>query len=652
MDKRSIIGYVLIGLVLIGYFTMNQPTAEDLAAEKHRKDSIALVQQLEKLEKAKKAEAEKAALESQRSNPDDLLYNVLNGKDSIVTLSNDKVDIDISTLGSRVTRVTLKEYKDQNGDNLVLFDSKDKLGKNNSNKELPGSNSMNFIFEGKQGVKDINSGILYSTPVEKSDSSVVMRLCFSQDSTGAGKYIDFKYVLKSDSYMLDLYIQAHDMDDLLSSREMGIDWKQLLRQHEPGYDFEQRYTNITYKPTDDDSDYLSEMQSEKEAFTMPMSWIAFKNQFFSCILIAGEQFNNVELKSDIVAKGQNILKDCSAKMSTPFDPSGDAPTAMQFYFGPNKFNTLQECSTMAINADNDLELEEIIYFGWPIVRWINRYFIMYLFDGLSSLGLNMGLVLILLTIIVKAIVYPFTKKSYISSAKMRALKPHIDAINAKYPRKEDALKKQQEVMGLYTKYGASPMGGCLPMLIQMPVFIALFNFVPNAIELRQQSFLWANDLSAFDAIISWEQPIWLIGDHISLFCLLFCVTQILNTYYTSKMQPNMGNPEMEQQQKMMRWMMYFMPIMFFFIFNDYSSGLNFYYFVSTLISVFIFIYLRRAVKENELLQKMEAYAESNKNNPAKKNNMMARLEALQEQQKKMLEEQERLRKERNAKKNK
>jgi YidC/Oxa1 family membrane protein insertase len=301
---------------------------------------------------------------------------------------------------------------------------------------------------------------------------------------------------------------------------------------------------------------------------------------------------------------------------------------------------------MAINPDNDLELQEIIYFGWPIVRWINRYFIMYLFDGLSNLGLNMGIVLILLTLIIKAIVYPFTKKSYISSAKMRALKPYIDEINAKYPKKEDALKKQQEIMGLYTKYGASPMGGCLPMLIQMPVFIALFNFVPNAIALRQQSFLWANDLSAFDAIISWEQPIWLIGNHISLFCLLFCLTQIANTYYTSKMQPNMGSPEMEQQQKMMRWMMYFMPIMFFFIFNEYSAGLNFYYFLSTLISVGIFIYLRRVVKEDELLKKMEAYAETTKNNPAKKSNMMSRLEALQEQQKKMIEERERLKNER------
>ena len=234
---------------------------------------------------------------------------------------------------------------------------------------------------------------------------------------------------------------------------------------------------------------------------------------------------------------------------------------------------------------------------------------------------------------------------------MRALKPYIDEINAKYTKKEDALKKQQETMALYQKFGASPMGGCLPMLIQMPIFIALYNFVPNAIALRQQSFLWAHDLSSFDSLISWDTYIWPIGDHVSIFCLLFCLTQIINTYYTSKMQPSMGgSPEMEQQQKMMRWMMYVMPVMFFFIFNEYSSGLNFYYFVSTLVSVFMFIYLRRVIKEDELLKKMEAYAESNKNNPAKQANMMARFEALQDQQKKLIEERERIRNERKNKK--
>ena len=227
---------------------------------------------------------------------------------------------------------------------------------------------------------------------------------------------------------------------------------------------------------------------------------------------------------------------------------------------------------------------------------------------------------------------------------MRALKPYIDEINAKYPKQEDQLKKQQETMAVYQKFGASPMGGCLPMLIQMPIFIALFNFVPNAIELRQESFLWANDLSAFDSLISWNKHIWLIGDHISLFCLLFSVTQIINTYYTSKLQPSMGgSPEMEQQQKMMRWMMYLMPVMFFFIFNEYSSGLNLYYFLSTLFSIIIALYLKRSIKDEDLLKKMEAYAEKNKGNTAaKQSNMMARLEALQEQQRKMLEERERI----------
>ena len=648
MDKKSIIGYILIGIVLIGYFTLNQPSPEDLAAQKHHQDSIAFVEKVKELEQQKAAEKELAEFEKQKNDTTNILFNVLNGEENVVVLSNEKVNVNISTLGSRIVSASLKDYKDRNGNDVVLFADTDKLDENKKGNK--GDNAMYFVFEGKQGFKNIDTEHLFATPVAQSDSSVTMRFAF-----GGNRYIDFKYLLRPDSYMLDLAVVAHDMDEILSSKKsVEIDWKQIIRQQEQGYDFEQRFSSLTYKPMDDDADYLSEMKDDKEKLEEPMSWIAYKNQFFSSIFIAGEQFDNVNVTSKIVEKGKNILKSCSTTMTAPFDPTGKEATMFQFYFGPNKFSTLQESSSMAINADNDLELEELIYFGWPIVRWINRYFIMYLFDGLSSLGLNMGIVLILLTLIVKIIVYPFTRKSYLSSAKMRALKPRIDEINAKYPKQEDALKKQQETMALYSQYGAGPMGGCLPMLIQMPIFIALFNFVPNAIELRQQSFLWAHDLSAYDAIISWDTPIWPIGDHISLFCLLFCVTQILNTYYTSKMQPSMGgSPEMEQQQKIMRWMMYLMPVMFFFMFNEYSAGLNFYYFISTLMSVIIYIYLRKSVNEQELLTKMEAYAEKNKNNPKKQQmNMISRLEALQEQQRKMLEEQERIKRERNAKKNK
>ena len=643
MDKRSIFAYILIGLVLVTYFNFSQPSAEQIQAQKE----LAEATRREELRKDSIVKADEAKFLSQIDDNSSLFYNVLKGENKNVTIQNEKVKVDISTYGGRIASVSLKDYEDQNGENVVIFDSKDKINVTEANKELNGSNTINFFFKSNLADRNINTNELFFTPVNATDSSVVMRLDFKK----GGRYIDFEYSLLGNSQMVNLNVTAHNMNDIISGNEANITWKQFIRQLEPGYEFEQRFSSATYKPVDDDSDYLSQMADKSEKVEEPLKWLAYKNQFFSSIMIAGESFTDADIKSETIQKGKGLLKRCTSTMKTPFDPTGAEPTKLQFYFGPNKFDVLKESNALVINNEKDPDLQEIIYFGWPIVRWINRFFVMPLFDLLSGFGLNMGLVLILLTLIVKAVVYPFTKKSYISSAKMRALKPYIDEINAKYTKKEDALKKQQETMALYQKFGASPMGGCLPMLIQMPIFIALYNFVPNAIALRQQSFLWAHDLSSFDSLISWDTYIWPIGDHVSIFCLLFCLTQIINTYYTSKMQPSMGgSPEMEQQQKMMRWMMYVMPVMFFFIFNEYSSGLNFYYFVSTLVSVFMFIYLRRVIKEDELLKKMEAYAESNKNNPAKQANMMARFEALQEQQKKLIEERERIRNERKNKK--
>ena len=643
MDKRSIFAYILIGLVLITYFNFSQPSAEQIQAQKE----LAEATRREELRKDSIVKADEAKFLSQIDDNSSLFYNVLKGENKNVTIQNEKVKVDISTYGGRIASVSLKDYEDQNGGNVVIFDSKDKINVTEANKDLNGSNTINFFFKSNLADRNINTNELFFTPVNATDSSVVMRLDFKK----GGRYIDFEYSLLGNSQIVNLNVTAHNMNDIISGNEANITWKQFIRQLEPGYEFEQRFSSATYKPVDDDSDYLSQMADKSEKIEEPLKWLAYKNQFFSSIMIAGENFTDADIKSETIQKGKGLLKRCTSTMKTPFDPTGAEPTKLQFYFGPNKFDVLKESNALVINNEKDPDLQEIIYFGWPIVRWINRFFVMPLFDLLSGFGLNMGLVLILLTLIVKAVVYPFTKKSYISSAKMRALKPYIDEINAKYTKKEDALKKQQETMALYQKFGASPMGGCLPMLIQMPIFIALYNFVPNAIALRQQSFLWAHDLSSFDSLISWDTYIWPIGDHVSIFCLLFCLTQIINTYYTSKMQPSMGgSPEMEQQQKMMRWMMYVMPVMFFFIFNEYSSGLNFYYFVSTLVSVFMFIYLRRVIKEDELLKKMEAYAESNKNNPAKQANMMARFEALQEQQKKLIEERERIRNERKNKK--
>ena len=637
MNKQTIIAYVLIGLVIIGFFKFNQKSPEDLQKEKARQERIAQKKLQDQIVEQERAEYLKKQFENIKNDSTSIFFNVYNGVEEPITLSNDKIDVTISTLGGRITSAALKEYKDQEGNNVVLFDSNDKL----KNSTRSGDNRMGYTFKLKPEYGDLNTEKCYfkKQSYTATANEAVLRLDFNN-----GRYIDFTYRLRPDSYIVDLYIKAHNMEELLSSSEtIDIAWKQLLRQQETGYNFEQRFTNLTYKLSGDDTDNLSEMKNDSKSLAENVSWIAYKNQFFSSIMIAGENFNNTNVSSNSIPEGEKMLKECQATTTTVFDPSGVTATGLQFYFGPNKFSALKDANDEAINPENDLELEELIYFGWPIVRWINRYFIMYLFDILSSTGLNMGIVLLLLTLIVKLCVYPFTKKSYVSTAKMRALKPYIDELNAKYPKKEDQLKKQQETMALYQKYGASPMGGCLPMLIQMPIFIALFNFVPNAIELRQESFLWAHDLSAFDALLSWDKDLWLIGDHISIFCLLFSVTQIINTYYTSKLQtPAMSTPEMEQQQKMMRWMMYLMPVMFFFMFNEYSSGLNYYYFLSTLFSIIIALYLRKSIKDDELLKKMEAYAEKNKDSARKQTNMLARLEALQEQQRKMLEERERI----------
>ena len=641
MNKNTIIGYLLIGAVLLGYFYFNQPNPQQIEAQRRYQDSIAQIQYAQEQAIIKAEEEKRAALATQSTDSTSAFFNVLQGEESFVTLSNEKLSVRLSTLGGRVCSATLADYKNQQGEPITLFDENDHITVRNARRgseEL--YNQFYFTLDGKED--NINTANLYFTPIATTDNSVTMRLAFTPE-----RYLDFVYTLIPDSYMLNLSIEAHNMQNMLpgSSREIGINWDQLIRQQEKGFTFEQQYTNITYKLSDDDTENLSERTSEKENVEQPVDWVALKNQFFSCIVISADEFSDVSLSSDTLHEGRGYMKNCSVAMYAPFDPNGKKATDLQFYFGPNKYSELQASNDLSINGDKDLQLHKLIYFGWPIVRLINRYFIIYLFDWLTSWGLSMGLVLLLLTLIVKAIVYPFTYKSYVSSAKMRALKPYIDEINAKYPKPEDAMRKQQEIMTMYSQYGASPMGGCLPMLIQMPIFIALFNFVPNAIELRQQSFLWADDLSSYDALISWGTSIWPIGNHISIFCLLFCVTQILNTYYMQKMQPSMGgSPEQEAQMKMMRWMMYIMPIMFFFIFNDYSSGLNYYYFLSTLISVLIFVYMKYTVKEDALLRKMQAYHEANKNNPAKRSGMMARLEALQKEQQRILEEQQRRKK--------
>ena len=622
MDKNTLVGFTLIGVVLIGFSLWNRPSQEEIERARHYQDSIQAIAQQE----AAKLEAEAAAQSTQALTLDStsLFFGANRGTEQFTTLENNLVKVTLSNKGGRVVSATLKDYNNQEGQPITLFNEEE--------------SAMNFAFEGKN--ENILTEDLYFQATNVTDSTVTMRL----QTTGAG-YIDFVYRLLPDAYLLNFDIRAVGMQNFFPAalKTVNIDWFQKARQQEKGFSFEQRYTSLTYKPVDDGSDYLSEMSAEKETFKEAMDWIAFKNQFFSSVLIANQNFENVTLESVPLKEGSGYMKDYTAEMTTFFDPTGKQATQLQLYLGPNHFKTLLATNDLVINQDEDPELEDLVYLGWPLVREINRWFTINLFDWLSGWGLNMGIVLLLMTIIVKAIVYPATYKSYMSSAKMRVLKPYIQKINEKYPKQEDALKKQQETMQLYSQYGVSPMGGCLPMLIQMPVFMALFFFVPNAIELRQQSFLWAPDLSTYDDVINFGFNIPFLGDHLSLFCLLFSATNILNTWYMMKQQDT-G----QQQMPGMKIMMYLMPVMFIFIFNSYSSGLNYYYFISGLIGILTMFVLRKTTNEEKLLAILEANKEKlkqQKGNKGTQGGLMAKLEALQK-------EQERLQKERQERMNK
>ena len=611
MDKNTITGLVLIALLLIGFSWYSRPSEEQLQAQQHYYDSIAQVQKRE-AELKQKAEAALANERQLKAATDStaLFFASRQGEEKKLTIENDLLRLTIDSKGGRISSATIKGYMEQDKQTPVcLFSGKDA--------------SMNFLFYNQQ--ETIQTADYYFMPVAQSDTTLTMRL-----QADAASYLDLTYTLRPGSYLVEMTLQAVGMADKLSNGKQSVDieWHQRARQIEKGYTYENRLAELTYKLYDEGTKTLSAASNEEKEVAEPLNWIAFKNQFFSAVLISDAKFTQSKLASQMEAQGSGYIKDYRAEMSTPFDPTGTQPTVMNLYLGPNHYKTL---SALDRGRDHDWDLNKLVYLGWPIIRWVNLIFTINLFDWLTGWGLSMGIVLLLMTLIVKLVIYPTTWKTYISSAKMRVLKPKIDEINKKYPKQEDAMKKQQEVMALYSQYGVSPMGGCLPMLIQMPVIMALFFFVPSAIELRQQSFLWADDLSTYDALITFPHVPFL-GDHISIFCLLMTITTILNTKYMMQQQDNGANPQMAA----MKWMQYLMPLMFFFILNDYPAGLNYYYFLSTLIGVVTTIVMRRTTDEAKLLAQLEA----NKKDPKKmkKTGFAARLEAMQKQQEELMKQ--------------
>ena len=585
MDKNNIIGFVLIALVLIGFTWYQQPSAEEQRAA-FVQDSIAQVTKAKAEKQAKLAEAarQKAIKQAIAEDTTSLFYNALRGQAESIVLKNEKIELTLNTKGATVEKAVIKGFDDYKGNKeITLFDGEDQ--------------KLSYTLSAKE--TNISTSDLYFVPSAVTDSTVTFTAEAAQ-----GKSLTIEYRLGAD-YMLHMKMYAEGMQGLFApgTQTMDVNWKDKCRQQEKGFMFENRYATLTYHNTDGGTDYLSETSAEEDEPTEEKTdWIAFKNQFFSAVMIAKDNFDKGALLTSVPQeKGSGYLKQYEAKLKAFFDPSGNKPSEFEFYYGPNDFRLLKRVEKESA-FDKDLEMQRLVYLGWPLFRIINRWFTIYVFDFLTGLNINMGIVLILITLLLKFITFPMVKKRYMSSAKMRVLKPKLEAATAQYNKPEDQMQKQQAMMAEYSKYGVSPLSGCLPMLIQMPIWIAMFNFVPNAIQLRGQSFLWISDLSTYDPIIEWNSNIWLIGDHLSLTCILFCVSNILYSWMTMRQQRDQMVGQQAEQMKMMQWMMYLMPLMFFFMFNDYSAGLNFYYFISLFFSAAIMCVLRKTTDDKKLLK--------------------------------------------------
>ncbi|MBR4920186.1 MAG: membrane protein insertase YidC [Prevotella sp.] len=612
MNRDTIIGFVLIAVVLIGFSWYNSPSKEEIEAARQQ-DSVATALQNEAKKAAQQeAEAKKVEADTVKADTTALFYGALNGTSQKVVLKNQKLELTLDTKGGVIKKAKILDFKDLNDEkDLTLFDEQDQ--------------NLNFMLTGKQD--NIVTADLFFTPSEQTDSTVTMTA-----TAGNGGQVILRYQLGKD-YMLSFSLQAKGLANAFapSYKEVEIAWSDHCRQHEKGFSFENRYTSIFYKESKGSTDNLSESADKSESVEEELDWVAFRNQFFSVALISKDNFaKNAALSSILEEKGSGYLKQFDAKLKTAFDPTGATPSEFEMYIGPNNFRLIQDVEQQS-KFGKDLDLEQLVNLGWWLFRLINRWFTLYVFDWLASFGFSMGIVLILITILLKVITFPMVKKSYMSSAKMRVLKPKLMEATKQYDKPEDQMKKQQEMMSLYSKYGVSPMGGCLPMLIQMPIWIAMFWFVPNAIQLRGQSFLWMDDLSTYDPIIEWTKNIWGIGDHLSLTCILFCAAQLIYTWISMRQQKDQMIGAQAEQMKVMQYMMYIMPLMFFFIFNDYSSGLNFYYFISLFFSAAIMWTLRKTTNDEKLLAILEANYQANKNNPKKQSGLAARLEAMQKQ---------------------
>ena len=630
MDKNTWIGFGLIAAIIIGFSFLNRPSKEELAARQRAQDSIAMIRAQEaeaqliseqitkELEVAQQTNATTEQLAEQMAALYGPFAPAAKGEEGIITLENEKVRIGIAQRGGRIAKAELKEYKayGDSVNDLCLFQGEE--------------STLNFTLITNNS-RILSTENLYFTAVEQTtdnegNTTLVMRLNTNIEDC----YMDVVYTLPTDDYMVSMSIQPHNMQWALAQNMASLEmhWNQLIPQQEKGRKFEEKYAQLQYMFVGGEIEKLSEAKSDRAKESARLKWIAYKDQFFSTVLIAQEGFDSTQIESTPQNTLSRYIKEYNTVASLPFDITGKKTVDLKYYLGPNNYNTLKAYDK-DVEKSEKLHLNELVPLGWKLVSWINKALVIPMFDLFMSWGLHIGIVILLMTLVIKLIILPFVFASYKSSAKMRVLKPQLDEINAKYPA-EKMQERQQATMALYQKAGVSPMSGCLPMLFQFPVLMAMFWFLPTAIELRGQSLFWADDLSTYDAIITWNTPIPLFGTHLSLFCLIMTIVNIVYTHIT--MQQQAGGQEM----KMMKWMMYLMPLMFLFFFNDYAAGLSYYYFVSLLMTIIQTMIFRWSIDDKKVLAEMEANAK--KKATQKKSGFAARLEAMQREQQRLARE--------------
>ena len=643
-NRNTLIGFAVIAVILFGWMYFMSPSKEEMAKQQRAQDSIRQVRmeqqkiadsiQAEQIQadalakqadSAAMAEMDSATLASKKANELTEQFGVFaasaEGEEQLLTIENKLQKLTFSSKGGFLKQVELKEYQTYDSLPLISFDtatSKFDLSFLAQNRVI---NTSQFYFQPYKNGQPYSGGDI--TVAEGDSVTFAMRL-LTQDPA---KYIEYVYTIRDDNYMLDFDIRTVGLKDVIANNAdyLSLDWNvDLLKQEKSNDRFADE--SVYYRSLSDKKvEHLDVNKDDDETVNNKLKWVSFKQRFFCNVLVAKEEFLNAKMtvKTRNGAENPRYLKSMSTNISVPYDITAETNTIpMQLYFGPNHFKTLRSYG---------LDLQRQINLGnFFLIRWIN-YGVIEVFNWLKPIGekWNYGIVILILTILIKTLLFPLAFKSYKSSAITRVLKPEMEAINEKYPKQEDAMKKQQAVLNLQKQAGVSPASGCLPALLQFPILIAIFRFFPASIELRQQPFLWADDLSTYDSII--EFPKFLGMDHLSLFTLLMTITTFIYTYVNNKQMDVSSNPQM----KPMKWMMYLMPIMFFGIFNNYSAGLSYYYMLVNIITFIQMFIFRKMINED----KVRATMEKNKKKPQKKSGFMKRLEEAQKQQAKLQQQQ-------------